>query len=107
MKSSNKTQMIKALISNNGSKHMSVTFIKKSDGTERTIGFNPREGVKLVSGERAKATATRKANNPDLINVVDSGIANREEDRRNGWRSFRCDTVIRMSIGGEVIEFKE
>lgn len=98
-----KSEIVKSHIQNAGSKFVSVTFIKKTTGEERTITFNPKEGCNLVSGNRAEATQKRKANNPNLINVVDSSIANREEDRRKGWRSFSSETVISMKVGGKQI----
>lgn len=105
---SNKTLMIAALLNSSGSKMVSVTFKKKTGDKEiRTMVFNPCEGSKSVTGENAQATYTRKANNPDLFNVIDSTVANREEDRRNGWRSFSGDTVISMKVGGVPISFQE
>lgn len=104
---STKSAIVKAIIENSGSKVLSVTFKKLTNGELRTIAFNPREGGKLVTGERAEATKTRKDNNPDIVNVVDASIANREADRRGGWRSFNCNTVVSIKTGGEEIIFKE
>jgi len=104
METSNKDTIIKEAINKAGSKFCSVTFIKKTDGTERTIVFNPKEGIKLVSGNNAEAVAKRKANNPRLVNVVDSTIANRESDRRNGWRSFDTETVVSLKVAGKLVE---
>lgn len=97
---SNVAEIVAAIIEKAGSKFVAVDFIKVSDGTKRTINFNPKEGVKLVTREKSKATATRKANNPTLINVVDAAIANRSEDRRNGWRSFYAESVVGIRING-------
>lgn len=106
MKASNKAAQVKALLSTTGSKFCSVTFTKKSDGSSRTITFNPKEGMKLVTGNNAQASATRKKNNPNIINVVDASIANRADDRRDGWRSFDAETVLKLSIGGIVTKFE-
>lgn len=98
-----KADIVRANIATAGSKFVSVTFIKKTTGEERTITFNPMEDKranKLKSGERAEATAKRKENNPDLINVIDTSIANKEADRRKGWRSFSADSVVSMTVGG-------
>lgn len=100
-----KSTIVKAAIQEAGSKFVSVTFIKKSTGEERTVIFNPKEGVKLVSGNNAETTAKRKVNNPNLISVVDASVANKEEDRRKGWRSFDSETVISMKVGGVPVSF--
>lgn len=99
-----KDTIIKAAIKAAGSKFCSVTFIKKT-GDERTITFNPKEGVKLVTGERAEAVANRKANNPTLINVVDTSIANKQDARKSAWRSFDTQTVVSMKVDGVDISF--
>jgi hypothetical protein len=100
MKTSIKAQIVKSVLSQAGSGFCSVTFIKKTDGSVRTLNFNPKEGVKLVTGENSQSVETRKKNNPNLVNVVDAQIANRADDRRQGWRSFDAESVISLKVGG-------
>jgi len=100
-----KDTIIKEAIKNSGSKFCSVTFIKKSNGEYRTVVFNSKEGVKLVTGNNAEAVAKRKINNPRIINVVDVTVANRETDRQKGWRSFDTADVISMKVDGLPISF--
>lgn len=89
---------IRDMIKANGSKIMSVQFVKKTDGKPRTMQFQPRI-VSHIKGTDAcesaqKAVKTRKENNPGLVNVwsVDA----------DGPRCFHLDTVTSITLGGEV-----
>lgn len=107
--STNKTAQIKSLIAASGSKLMSITFIKK-DGSERVMTFNPKM-VRAVKGNKAsesaqKAVASRKVNNPNLINVMDQVAFNSGKPEVACWRSINTDTVTQVKSGGEVLNYE-
>lgn len=100
------TEQVKAIISTSGSKFMSVTF-KKANGEIRTINFNPRTAKGLkgddASDSAKQAVATRKRNNPNLVNVCDQQLLNKGEDPAKCWRSINCDTVLELKTGNNVL----
>tara|TARA_R110000796_G_scaffold20283_1_gene60516 strand:+ start:324 stop:641 length:318 start_codon:yes stop_codon:yes gene_type:complete len=103
-----KSDKIKGIIRQARSTIISVRF-KKADGSLRTMSFNARykDGIKgLDACESAqKAVETRKANNPDLINVIDLAAKRKTKKPAASWRSFQCETVVSIKSGGKVYEF--
>lgn len=99
----NKVDKVKAIIKGAKSTFMSVDFVK-ADKTVRTITFNPKTAKGLVgdmaSESSKQAVATRKANNPDLVNVCDNEIL-KKEDAKKAWRSFNCNSVTAIRSGGK------
>lgn len=109
MTTTNKVETIKNIIKADGTKLMSVTFIKK-DGTERVMSFNPKTAVGLV-GEKAsesskQAIATRKANNPSLISVCDQSLLCKGYPANACWRRINCETVVSVKSGGNTEYFE-
>ena len=104
----NKATKIKSIIREAKSTIVSVTFTKK-DGTLRTMSFNARhkEGIKgLDASEQAqKAVETRKANNPNLIIVIDLAAKRKTKKPEASWRSFNCESVVSVKAGGVRHEF--
>ncbi len=102
-----KTQNVKTIINQARSTIVSVTF-KKKDGSLRGISFNGgyRAGIKGDSASESakKAVATRKENNPNIINVIDFSIDRKNKingENENPWRSFDCESVVAIKSGGE------
>lgn len=90
-----------ALIKSAGSRFMSVSFIKK-DGTDRLMQIQPAAIKNHLVGDAAsdsakKATATRKANHPNLYPVYDVG--------KRAIRSVNLDTIHTIVVGGETHAF--
>ena len=102
-----KASTVKQIIREARSTIVSVTF-KKADGSIRVMSFNARhkEGIKgLEASESAqKAVATRKKNNPDLINVIDMNVKRKTRNAEKSWRSFKCESVISVKSGGKVYQ---
>lgn len=87
---------IRDLIESAGNTFVTVEFIKK-DGTERVMNVRLNSGTDLLAGDAASASAkqaveTRKANNPNLINVF--------EAVRKQWRSIDLDRVLGVKVRG-------
>ena len=80
----------------------SVTFIKK-DGSERLMNIQPaviKAHIKdpdEVSEIDKQRTATRKANNPNLLPVWDV--------QKQAIRSVNLDTVTQIKVGGVVYDY--
>ena len=96
---------IKEIIKSNSSKMMSITFTK-ADGQPRTIQFNPKT-AKGVLGEAAseqgkKANATFKANNPEVIKVLDNQLLLKGMEEVRCWRSVKLEAVTKVKAGGKV-----
>jgi len=66
---------------------VNVVFVKK-DGTERILNctLNPS----LLPAQDTETSSTRKSN-PEVMSVWDVD--------NSGWRSFRLDSVLTMSVG--------
>lgn len=110
MKASTKTNMINAFIKEAGSQFVSITFIKK-DKSERTMRFNPKYR-KGLAGDSASASAkqavkTRKANNPNLLAVMDIDLRQKGTPENRCWRSINTDTVVRLAAGGVVFNVEQ
>jgi hypothetical protein len=101
-----KHEQIKGFISDSGSRFMSIDFIKKN-GDLRTMNFNPQSAKKNLvenpSDSAIQATATRKANNPNLINIWEMN----NQDETTKFRSVNLDTVTRVACGKMEITFVE
>lgn len=109
-KTTSKTEQIKNLIREARSSIVSVKFQKK-DGSERVMTFNARhrEGIKGIDATPSaqQAVATRAANNPNLINVIDLNVKRKTRDAVKSWRSFDCERVVSVKSGGKTVEFGE
>lgn len=87
----------------NNSKFVTVQFVKKN-GTLSQTTFNPAAIKKQTKGTDAsesaqRAAATRKANHPDLINVV---CATRSKARgKPAMVSFSSHNVTKIITGGK------
>ena len=93
--------VLHAILASAGSQFLSATWAKKS-GEVVTRVYQTHAGFKLLSGDAAsdsakQAVATRKENNPHLVNVFDI--------KAEGWRSFNTDTVRRISCNGQIHTF--
>jgi hypothetical protein len=101
-----KRAKIKGFIADSGSKFMSIDFIKK-DGSLRTMNFNPISASKNLvenpSDSAIQATATRKRNNPQLLNIWEMN----NSDDSTKFRSINMDTVTRVACGKLDIRFVE
>lgn len=90
----------RALIMAARGRFCSVTFTKK-DGTERTLNFAPAHAPSHVQGAAtesgARAAETRKANNPNLVNVWSVADA--------GWRCVNLDSILTIRVDGETHNF--
>jgi len=88
--------VIRAHIASHGSRIVRVAAITK-DGTYKRFTFNPLGQVgklsEFVTVQGAQAAATRKANNPDLMNVWDV--------THKRWRSFNLSRVVSVKCGAE------
>lgn len=86
---------LKGLIETAGARFVRVDFVKK-DGSLRKMIAAPKARTGLVgeaASESAKrAVETRKANNPNLVNIFDT--------RKKGWRSINLDTVYAVQVDG-------
>jgi len=86
---------IRSLVEAQGSKIISVEFIKK-DGTLRKMLVQNAATRTHVKGEAAseqakRAAATRALNHPNLLNIFDMD--------RGAIRSINMDTLIRIKCG--------
>ena len=103
-----KAKTVKSIIAAQGSLITTVKFIKQ-DGTERVLQFNPKMAKGLVENYEKEADArrveSRKANNPDLINVMDLVAFNRGTPEKACWRSFNAASVIEIKAGKAVHKF--
>ena len=109
IKVSNNAIAVKKFIASSGAKIMAIDFIK-TDGQPRTMVFNPRTAKGLV-GDKAsdsakQAVATRKANNPNLINACDQMLLAKGDPAYKCWRSINCDTTSEIRVNGEVFTFE-
>ena len=96
---------IRYFIAGNGSKFMTIDFVKK-DGTLRKMNFNPHAAKNHTKGEQAsesaqQAVATRKAQNPNLLNVWEQN----NPDDETKFRSINMDTVTRIACGRKEIRY--
>lgn len=96
---------IRGFIAANGSKFMTIEFIKK-DGSKRKMNFNPYGAAKHTKGDTAsesaqQAVATRKANNPNLLNIWEQN----NPDDETKFRSINMDTVYRIACGRKEIRY--
>ena len=96
---------IKDIIKSNSSKLMSLTFTK-ANGQLRVIQFNPKT-AKGVLGEAAstqgkQANVTFKANNPDVIKVLDNQLLLKGVIEAKCWRSVKLEAVTKVKAGGMV-----
>lgn len=100
-----KYRQIRAFIDQNGSRFMSISFIKK-DGSKRSINFNPSAAKNRTKGETASASSqqaveTRKINNPNLLNVWEQN----NPDEETKFRSINMDTVFQIKAGKQTLNF--
>ena len=104
----NKSEKIKDIIRQARSSIISVRF-RKADGTIRTMSFNARykDGIKGVDAceSAQRAVETRKANNPDLINIINLAAKRKTKKAAASWRSFQCESVLMVKSGGKKYEF--
>lgn len=84
----NKAAQIREILSQSGSKIVSVQFIKK-DGSFRKIQFNPRDCQEIVG-------TGRPSTNPDIFRVRDCDIARSEGS--GAWRSFDANRVASIAF---------
>jgi len=92
-------------IESNGSKFMTIEFVKKN-GEKRSINFNPRAAKNHLvdeykSASTAQAVETRKANNPHLLAVWEHN----NSDGSTKFRSINMDTVLRIACGRKEIRY--
>lgn len=92
---------IRELISQSGSRYVSVRFRKK-DGSVRQMTFNPLHFGE-VKGTGSEISDPEKRKN--IFRVMDSKIKTTDTDK--GWRSFDARTVISMTVNGNKINFAE
>jgi hypothetical protein len=92
---------IRELISNAGSRYVSVRFLKQ-DGSVRQLTFNPLHFGE-VKGTGSDISDPEKRKN--IFRVMDSKI--RITDTDKGWRSFDARTVISMTVNGKTINLAE
>lgn len=89
------SKAVAEMIKGNGSKFMTVTFIKK-DGTERTI-----------QGRVHKVTGHDGANTTAHIEKYVTVVLNEKtETGQPIWRNVNCETVKRIALGGRVVSFE-
>jgi hypothetical protein len=102
-----KRELVAEMLKNIGGSIFSAEFIKK-DGTPRQGAFRLRV-MRGVLGEAAseagkKAVATRKENNPHLINVFDMNkvdINQSPELIKGCWRTLNIETLNWIKVNGE------
>jgi len=90
-----KTDKIKAFIFAAGSSIISVQFVK-TDGTPRSLQFNPRDTQEV----KGTGHALKKAS---IIRCRDFTIARNEGE--GAWRSFDCERVTSIKAKGNVLTF--
>lgn len=100
-----KVAKVRGLIASADATIMSVTFTKKTTGESRTLAFNPKT-AKGILGEKAsdsakQAVASRKQNNPDLINVCDQALLAKGDNPHRCWRSFDANDVTSIKVRGQ------
>lgn len=100
-----KYKEIRAFIKANGTRFMTMDFVKK-DGTPRRINFNPGAAANNVVGDaaceaRQRGADTRKRNNPHLLNVWEHN----NSDETTRFRSVNMDTVYRVACGRKEITY--
>lgn len=89
-------QMIKTMLESTEGRFASVTFRKK-DGSIRTMVIQPAANKYHIKGEAAsqsakKAVETRKANFPNLYNVIEAFTKQ--------FKSIDLDTIEKIKING-------
>lgn len=92
---SNRANMIKGLLTGNGGRMFSVTFIK-ANGEERTLTGNYGQ-VKAQSGENTTAHLEKY-----VTVILPTKNAKGEPDRRN----VNCETVKSITTNGTTITFE-
>jgi hypothetical protein len=90
-----KTTLVKQFVFDAGSSIVSVKFIK-TDGTLRTLQFNPRDSKEI----KGTGTATK---HPSIIRCRDFTIARTKSE--GAWRSFDCDRVVSIKAKGKQLCF--
>lgn len=90
-----KGRMIRDLLTKNGGRMFSVTFIK-ADGTERTITGNYGH-VKGQDGENTVAHIEK------YVTVI---LPEKDENGKQQRRNVNCETVKSLRINGVTIEIK-
>lgn len=108
MTPSEKIDTVKKFIASQGSRFVSIEFIKKN-GDFRKMTFNPYGTRKHLKGNTASASAqqgvaTRKRNHPELFNIFEHNLDTGETDTK--MRCFNMIDVTRISCGGMEINFK-
>jgi hypothetical protein len=85
-------EIIRQVITEAGSKMVSVTFIKQ-DGSERQLTFNPRhKGQILGTGNPIKDPEKAK----NVFRIMDINL--------NEWRSFDARRVYRVKFQGKTVD---
>lgn len=94
-----KVQKIKQLLEQNGSKLCSIEFLK-ADGSLRKMQVQLKStlGVKgdEASEQAQRAAKARKANNPDLLNVMDVQLRQKGVPESGCWRSIHVDKILKV-----------
>ena len=90
-----KTTLVKQFVFDAGSSIVSVEFIK-TDGTLRTLQFNPRDSKEI----KGTGTAAKPAS---IIRCRDFTIARTKGE--GAWRSFDCDRVVSIKAKGKQLCF--
>lgn len=89
------SDLLKKFIKDNGSRFMSVTFIKK-DGTERTLNGHIRQ----VEGHNGHNPVSHIEKYVTLV------LSKPDANGRVQFRNVNTETITRLSCGGKVLEFK-
>ena len=91
----NHANLIKQFIRSNGSKFLSVTFIKK-DGSERTLNGH----IRHVAGHGGHNTVSHIEKYVTLV------LSKPDSNGQVQFRNVNTETITRLSCGGKVIEIK-
>lgn len=108
MNDTQKIATVKKFIADQGSRFVSIEFIKKN-GDFRKMTFNPYGTRKHLKGDTAsaasqQAVATRKRNHPELFNIFEHNKKTGETETK--MRCFNMVSLTRISCGGMEINFK-
>jgi hypothetical protein len=103
-----KIKTVKKFIADQGSKFVSIEFLKKN-GDPRKMIFNPYGTRKHLKGDKASASsqqavATRRTNNPHLFNIFEHNLDTGETETK--MRCFNILSLTRIKCGGMEINFK-
>lgn len=99
-----RAKLVRAILDFGGGRYVGLNFARK-DGTRRSAVVNPMDfGRDMIKGDAAspsaqRAVATRRRNNPDLLNLVDHSGNSRN------FISVRCrgQIILSQRRNGELV----